>query len=434
MKKTLIVLFILNFIFLVFSLKPRTVRADTRTCTKTMTDNFDWLGYSGTGNVLIENQYIVEEDRNIGRVTITAPLGGVGYPVNKMTTDIIAIDNLTNRREVFSANFLLGRSTGEYEVSDPSVVWSGPTLLSWNITGIGQIGGFSVSHTWYYDDGVWYDRAPTGINITNFDLDCPGYKVSACPTGILSANPLSISTGGSSTLTWNVSNLGTYHVRIPGTTVTDSTQSSGSVLVSPATTTTYTLEVFDPATGVVPGCYAPKRVTVFVNATTETWKWRINRQDPTGGFTAGYNYEEFNSYTLAPFEVEAGEDASRKEPYRQQAFDEVTRLLSRDRNPSVPNSLSDQYNTKFNLWSSQQSADWLTALASYNNEVQAYNLRRGQFEAAHQSWQEADATWQSLYGGSTPGSTVISPVIDPATGQPVRPMSVVDTRNRQLPR
>jgi hypothetical protein len=150
--------------------------------------------------------------------------------------------------------------------------------------------------------------------------------------------------------------------------------------------------------------------------------------------TAGYVYAPFTSYTLSPFDVGRGEVAGEKEPYRQQAYAEASRLSDLDRDASNPASLAGQYAQKYTLWQNQQSQEWIEANAAYNAALQEYYRNLGQFQAARQSWQQADAAWQALYGSSPPGSTVVSPVIDPSTGQPVRPKSVFDARNRQIPR
>lgn len=412
----------------------RSASADTRSCTKIEGGSFDWLGNTGTYTVRIQNDYITTENRNIGSLEISAPIGGPVLPFILMETSITAQTNGFGGPSVFTANFDYTQSPpNDFSTSDGNVRWQGtPQRLTWNIVGVGQITNIVTSHRWHYDDGVWYDRAPTGF--TNFaTLDCLGYAVDPCPTASLTSNPPSIAAGGTSLLQWNISNLGNHHFRIPGTTISDSTTTTGSVGVSPVATTTYTLEFFDPLTGAtVAACSLNTIVTV--NSGTETWRWRINRNDPIGGMTPGYVYPPFSTYTLSTFEVTRGENAGEKEPYRQQALDETARLSDLDHDTSNPASLAGQYTQKYTLWQNQQSQEWIEANAQYNAALQDYYRNLGQFQAAHQTWQEANAAWEALYGGSTPGSTVISPILDPSTGQPIRPKSVFDLRNRQIPR
>lgn len=122
--------------------------------------------------------------------------------------------------------------------------------LVYNLT-LNDGNSFNISTQGQADGQVFSSpnpKAPGSYNVTtrrygpnSFQFTCGAFSsLPACPTvagSSFSASPASINTGQSSTLTWNVPNA--TSVSISG--VGGGLPASGSVIVSPATTTTYTL-------------------------------------------------------------------------------------------------------------------------------------------------------------------------------------------------
>jgi hypothetical protein len=213
--------------------------------------------------------------------------------------------------------------------------------------------------------------------------------------------------------------------------VADATRSNFTV--TPSATTTYTLDIVDPAGNPVP-CAGSRQTVVSILPANRFFGWRVERRAPVGGPTPGYVYPPFQSESLRQFDVSGGQNPTLVEPFNSQAAELLAQWQSFDSDPNQPGSLAAQFEQRLKDFKGQTSAEWEAALDEYNRRVAEYNAAQARFQAAHAQWEIDRAAYDKLYAGKKPGDSVIGPPIDPTTGQPIRPAIIFDNKYRDIPK
>ncbi len=197
--------------------------------------------------------------------------------------------------------------------------------------------------------------SPYSGSVNDPTIDC---VFSQCPSiSSFGASPSSVSSGGSATLSWDVSNLGSNHVRIFPTVgvVADATRSNFTV--TPSATTTYTLDIVDPAGNPVP-CAGSRQTVVSILPANRFFGWRVERRAPVGGPTPGYVYPPFQSESLRQFDVSGGQNPALVEPFNSQAAELLAQWQSFDSDVNQPGSLAGQFEQRLKDFKGQTSAEW----------------------------------------------------------------------------
>jgi hypothetical protein len=247
------------------------------------------------------------------------------------------------------------------------------------------------------------------------------------------ASPSTIAPGGTATLAWDVSGLGSNRVRILPEVgiVTDPTRRNAAI--RPNATTSYRLDIVDPTGNPIP-CAGERQTVVSVVPTNRFFAWRVERRAPSGGPTPGYVYPPFESQSLQQFEASASQNPSLIEPFNSQAGERLRQWQAFDSDPNQSESLAGQFQQRLRDFNAQSSPEWQNALDEYNRRVAEYNAAQARFQAAHAQWEIDRAAYDKLYAGKKPGETVIGPVIDPTTNRPIRPKVVFGSKYRDIPK
>lgn len=197
-------------------------------------------------------------------------------------------------------------NTGQVEVSldaNPQTITSGDSsTLSWtaaNATAVAISPGIGSVDT----DGGSMEVFPTSTTIYTITATASGGQTASAqatvtvededpPTATLTANPTSIQEGGSSTLSWSVTNADTVSIS-PGI---GSVDPESSTEVSPTSTTTYTL------TAVGPGGTTTRQATVLVTSDPNEVQVSITASPASlspGGGTSTLTWSSTNADTVS---------------------------------------------------------------------------------------------------------------------------------------
>lgn len=213
---------------------------------------------AGVSTLALQNeafgQNVVYSYDALGRiVTVTYPSGA---------TITYTYDAAGNRTQVVQTASS-GAPTGSFSASPTTIAQGASSTLSWTSSG---------ATTASIDNGVGAvtpasgsaQVSPSVTTTYTLTLNGPGGQttlqatvtVLPAPTGAFTANPTTIAQGASSTLSWTTSNATSASIDNGVGAVTP--VAGGSVQVSPATTTTYTLTLAGP------GGQATRQATVTV--------------------------------------------------------------------------------------------------------------------------------------------------------------------------
>jgi hypothetical protein len=319
--------------------------------------------------------------------------------------------------QIFTATYDYTLSPpSDFSTSNPGVSFAGsPQIVSWNVTGIGQIRTIYSQYRWYYDDGVFYERAPAEFNNFQIQLDCPNYPLN-CPTTFQSftANPNSVPPGSPVSLSWEVLNLGTNHIQIldgSNATVTNSNSPKAAFIVNPTATTFYRLVVVDSSGTQLP-CFTPRDVTVTVTNPTRRGHFEVRYTPPQGADPAG-NYPAAGTVWVGPTVECPDWSCAEYTTARNAALGQQNTLIATESNRlgAINDARYQAYLTALAEWRAQYGG------ASTFDEARAWQLE--QYAVAQQNYQGALNGYYANYCGNVPancpapGTTITGPMATP---------------------
>jgi len=183
-------------------------------------------------------------DNGVGSVT---PVSGGSVTVNPTatTTYTLTLTGVGGATATSPATVTVFPPTGTFAANPPAIVQGSSSLLSWTSSyassasinnGVGTVAVPSGSATVTPSATTTYTLSLTGAGgTTTYPVTV---SVNAAPTATLVASPSSIVQGSSSTLSWTSANVSSASIN---NGIGSVTVPSGSLPVSPSTTTTYTL-------------------------------------------------------------------------------------------------------------------------------------------------------------------------------------------------
>jgi len=146
----------------------------------------------------------------------------------------------------------------------------------------------SIDHGMYsYNNSTWYPGGLANNAYVPVDLIGTSASTISAPTASLSANPTSITSGQSSTLSWSSANA----TSCTGTAFSTGNAVSGSVSVIPSTTTTYSVTCTNGSTSAT----ASATVAVAVTAPAPTATLSANPTSITSGQSSTLSWSSTNA-------------------------------------------------------------------------------------------------------------------------------------------